>query len=80
MVGVGDDEFRQYLNPDAVTVAAGAKGEASLSSAAPGDRFQFLRQGYFIADEKESTPGKPVFNRTTGLRDSWAKVQRRQDG
>ena len=80
MVSVGDEEFRDYLNPNAVTTLNAAKGEACLGAAIAGDRFQFLRQGYFIADEKDSSPGKPVFNRTTGLRDTWAKVQRKAQG
>ena len=80
MVSVGDEEFRDYLNPNAVTTLNAAKGEACLGAATAGDRFQFLRQGYFIADEKDSSPGKPVFNRTTGLRDTWAKVQRKAQG
>ena len=37
----------------------------------PGERFQFERHGYFVADESDSMPGKPVFNRTVGLKDSW---------
>ena len=40
----------------------------------PGERCQFERLGYFIADARDSTPGSPVFNRIIGLRDSWAKV------
>jgi len=48
-----------------------------LEGAKPGDRFQFLRMGYFIADAKDSQPGAPVFNRTTPLRDTWAKVQKK---
>ena len=80
MVGVPDDEFRDYLNPDARTILTDAMGEASIRDAKPGARFQFLRQGYFIADDVDSAPGKPVFNRTTGLRDSWAKVQRQAQG
>jgi glutaminyl-tRNA synthetase len=42
-----------------------------LAEAAPEDRFQFEREGYFCADIKDSKPGKPVFNRTVTLRDSW---------
>ena len=50
--------------------------EPSLSGAAPEDRFQFLRHGYFCADRVDSEPGRPVFNRTVGLRDTWAKLQK----
>jgi glutaminyl-tRNA synthetase len=49
------------------------KVEAALASAAPGSRFQFERQGYFCVDP-DSTPGKPVFNRTVTLKDTWAKI------
>ena len=49
--------------------------EPSVAGAAPGTRFQFERQGYFCVDSKDSKPGALVFNRTVGLRDTWAKVQ-----
>jgi glutaminyl-tRNA synthetase len=64
------------LNPHALEVIAGAKVEPSLVSAAPGSRFQFERQGYFCVDP-DSRPGKPVFNRTVTLKDSWARIQKR---
>ncbi|MDX9957356.1 MAG: glutamine--tRNA ligase/YqeY domain fusion protein [Spirochaetia bacterium] len=54
-----------------------AFGEPSLASAAPGDCYQFERLGYFTADP-ETKPGKPVFNRTVSLRDSWAKIEKKQ--
>ena len=47
--------------------------EPGLKDAAPEDRFQFERHGYFVADRADSTPGAPVFNRAVTLRDSWAK-------
>jgi glutaminyl-tRNA synthetase len=49
--------------------------ERSLGEAAAGSRFQFERMGYFFVDPKESTPGKPVFNRTVTLKDAWAKIE-----
>ena len=52
-----------------------SKGEACLATTVPGDRFQFLRQGYFVTD-KDSTPVHIVMNRIVGLRDSWAKNKR----
>src|SRR6476659_593832 len=64
------------LNPNSLEVIAGAKVEPSLVSAAAGRRFQFERQGYFCVDP-DSRPGKPVFNRTVTLKDSWAKIQKR---
>lgn len=48
--------------------------EPSLSEARPEDRFQFERHGYFIADRKDTQPGKPTFNRAVTLRDSWGKI------
>ena len=53
---------------------AGAKLEPGLKAAAAGEKFQFERLGYFTAD-KDSTPGRPVFNRTVSLKDTWAKEQ-----
>lgn len=53
-----------------------SKGEASLATTVPGDHFQFLRQGYFVTD-KDSTPNHIVMNRIVGLRDSWAKAQKK---
>ena len=48
--------------------------EPTLAAAKVGSRFQFMRQGYFVIDP-DSTPGNPVFNRTVGLRDTWARMQ-----
>ena len=53
-----------------------SKGEASLANTVPGDRFQFLRQGYFVTD-KDSTADHIVVNRIVGLRDTWAKQQKK---
>ncbi len=60
------------LNPDSKRVQT-AFVEAALAGAAPEDRFQFERHGYFVADLADHAPGKPVFNRTVTLRDSWTK-------
>jgi len=65
------------LNPDSLEVLRGCKVEPGLAEAAPGDRFQFERQGYFCLDP-DSAPGALVFNRTVSLRDTWARV--RQSG
>ncbi len=67
-----DGDFKDYINPDSLQVVSGAYIEPALAGAQPGDRFQFLRKGYFCAD-KDSTPEHLVFNRTVGLKDSWAK-------
>ncbi|MFO0877481.1 MAG: glutamine--tRNA ligase/YqeY domain fusion protein [Gemmataceae bacterium] len=66
-------DWMTHLNPDSLVVLHGCKLEPALAQAAPGERFQFERQGYFCADTRDSRPGQPVFNRTVGLRDSWAK-------
>ncbi|MDW3203981.1 MAG: glutamine--tRNA ligase/YqeY domain fusion protein [Alphaproteobacteria bacterium] len=63
------------LNPDSLTVIADAKLEPSLTEIPVGETVQFERQGYYCVDP-DGTPDKMVFNRTTGLRDSWAKAQK----
>ncbi len=68
------------LNPDSLTTLTGCRVEPSLSSAAPGGRYQFERQGYFIADSEDSSPDALVFNRVVTLRDSWAKLERKTAG
>ncbi len=70
------DSFIEYLNPDSLQVLTGCMLEPSLAEARPGDKFQFERTGYFCVDS-ESAPGKPVFNRTVALRDTWAKIQQK---
>ena len=71
--------FRDHLNPDSCQEIV-AKGEALLGNAQPGERYQFERTGYFIADTKDSQPGKPVFNRIVPLKDSWGKKYKRARG
>jgi glutaminyl-tRNA synthetase len=68
-----DGDFTDFINPHCLENIDDAKLEPSLAEASPGERFQFLRVGYFIADVKDSVPGKPVFNRIVTLRDSYAK-------
>ena len=68
--------YNDYLNPESLTVLENCFVEPSLACAKPLDRFQFLRQGYFCADA-DSTPERPVFNRTVALKDSWAKMQQK---
>ncbi len=65
--------FLDNINPDSLQVLSGCRAEPSLAQAQPEDRFQFEREGYFVADLKETQPGKPVFNRTVTLRDSWGQ-------
>ena len=68
-----------YLNPNSLEVITHAKLEPSLSNAAQGSRFQFERLGYFCVDP-DSKPEAPVFNRTVALKDTWAKVEKKQGG
>ncbi|WP_404991606.1 glutamine--tRNA ligase/YqeY domain fusion protein [Cupriavidus pauculus] len=68
----GGKNFLDALNPDSMKVVT-AYLEPGLRDAKPDDRYQFERHGYFVADRVDSKPGKPVFNRTVGLKDSWGK-------
>jgi glutaminyl-tRNA synthetase len=73
--GAGDTDFLTQLNPGSLEVLAHTKVEPSLAHASPTARFQFERLGYFCVDP-DSTPARPVFNRTVSLKDTWAKVER----
>ena len=66
-------DFAAELNPQSLEVLADARIEPALATQTSNDPVQFERQGYFCRD-KDSTNGRLVFNRTVGLRDSWAKV------
>jgi glutaminyl-tRNA synthetase len=77
-VSEGED-FTANLNPLSLEVIANAKLEPSLANAAAGSRYQFERLGYFCVDP-DSKPGKLVFNRTVALKDTWAKVEKKQGG
>jgi glutaminyl-tRNA synthetase len=68
-----EEDFLSALTPNSLTRLEGARAEPALARAAAGDRFQFVRQGYFIADSEDSRPGQPVWNRTIDLKDSWGK-------
>ena len=69
-------EFKQFLNPNSLETLTECRVEPSLAEAKSGVTYQFERKGYFCLDEKDSTPGRPVFNRTVPLRDSWAKIEK----
>ena len=73
-------DFLDHLNPESLEVLEGCVLEPSLKDAAPGQRFQFERLGYFCADSVRSAPGAPAFHRTVALRDSWAKIEQKQNG
>ena len=68
----GGKDFIEALNPNSLKVVT-AYVEPSLAAAKPDEKFQFERFGYFVADRLDHAAGKPVFNRVTGLKDSWAK-------
>lgn len=67
----GDRNFLDFINPESLQILQGCKGEIGLADAAVGNYYQFEREGYFSLDSRYSSPEKPVFNRTIGLRDTW---------
>jgi glutaminyl-tRNA synthetase len=69
------DDWKTALNPGSLETLTGCRVEPALADASPDVRFQFERTGYFVADRRDSRPGRPVFNRTVGLRDTWAKIE-----
>jgi glutaminyl-tRNA synthetase len=71
-------DFTANLNPDSLKVLTHCKLEPSLAGVKPGDFFQFERNGYFCVDA-DSGGGRPVFNRSVTLRDSWAKIEKAGD-
>lgn len=73
--GQKDEDYRSFLNPDSLKTLRGCKVEPSLATARPLDKFQFQRIGYFCVDN-DSTTGNLVFNRTVGLKDTWAKLNK----
>jgi glutaminyl-tRNA synthetase len=72
--GAGGRDFLADINPESLVVLGDAMLEPSLLGVQPGQRFQFEREGYFVAD-LDSTPERPIFNLTVGLRDTWGKAQ-----
>lgn len=71
----GVNDFTDNLNPESMVVLKNAKLESNLTNLSVGDKFQFLRLGYFCVDP-DSTPEMPVFNRTVALKDSWKKINK----
>lgn len=69
-----DKTYKDYVNPESLKVLSGCKLEPSLATVKAGTQFQFERKGFFCAD-LDTQPGKPVFNLTVSLRDSWAKIE-----
>jgi glutaminyl-tRNA synthetase len=70
------EDFKSVLNPKSLEVLKGCRVEPALAGVKAGARFQFERQGYFCVDSRDSAPGRLVFNRTVGLRDTWAKIEK----
>jgi glutaminyl-tRNA synthetase len=71
--------FKDYVNPDSLRIVTSAKVEPSLKNARPGSVYQFERQGYFCIDINDSKPGNLVFNRTVTLRDTWARIEKKEN-
>ncbi len=69
-------DFTQKLNPNSLSVISNCMLEPGVEASLPGERFQFLRQGYFVVDP-DTRPGALVFNRIVALRDTWAKIQKK---
>ena len=73
--GQKEEDYRTLLNPESLKIINGCKLEPSLKNAKALDKFQFQRLGYFCVDP-DSTNGRLIFNRTVGLKDTWAKVNK----
>jgi glutaminyl-tRNA synthetase len=71
-------DFKSCQNPESLERLTGCQVEPGLADAAPEGNYQFLRQGYFCVDAKDSSAKRPVFNRTVSLRDTWAKIEKAQ--
>ncbi|MCK4857760.1 MAG: glutamine--tRNA ligase, partial [candidate division Zixibacteria bacterium] len=74
---LAEPDFKACLNPNSLETLVGCKLEPSLATVKPGDRYQFLRHGYFCVDP-DSSNDKLIFNRAVSLRDSWAKIVKAQ--
>jgi glutaminyl-tRNA synthetase len=74
-----DADFRTFVNPNSLEVVSDCRLEPSMKGARPGSRYQFERLGYFSVDP-DSTPERLVFNRTVTLRDTWAKIEKKEQG
>ncbi len=75
--GEDDRDYKKDMNPNSLEILRDCRLEPSLANAVPGSRYQFERLGYFCVD-KDSTPQKMVFNRAVTLRDTWAKIEKRE--
>jgi glutaminyl-tRNA synthetase len=73
-----DGDFKASLNPNSLEILTSCAIEPGLADAKPLEHFQFLRHGYFTVDP-DSRPGNIIFNRTVSLRDTWAKVEKKEN-
>ncbi len=73
-----EGDFLEDLNPDSLEIISGCMVEPGLKESEPGERFQFLRKGYFNRDPVEAEKGNLVFNLIVSLRDTWAKMQKKK--
>lgn len=73
-----EGDYRDYINPDSLLTLTQCLLEPALAEVKPGETFQFEREGYFCADTNNLRNGRPVFNRTATLRDTWAKLEQQQ--
>jgi glutaminyl-tRNA synthetase len=73
-----EKDFTEFLNPTSLETLTDCILEPSLATANTEDRFQLERQGYFCLDNKDSTPGRLIFNRIVTLRDSWARLRKKK--
>ncbi|HVQ74398.1 MAG TPA: glutamine--tRNA ligase/YqeY domain fusion protein [Candidatus Binatia bacterium] len=73
--GRADEDWKTDVNPRSLERVTGCWLEPSLRDAPPGARYQFERTGYFCVDAVDSSPGRPVWNRTVSLRDTWARIE-----
>lgn len=69
-----EDDFHKVINADSLVTISGAKVEPALVNVEAEKSYQFERQGYFCLDSKDGSKDNLVFNRTVGLRDTWAKI------
>src|SRR5581483_6819133 len=74
-----EGDYTQSLNPGSLQVLTGCLGEPGLADAPAGSRFQFERQGYFYREPEAAAAGRRVFNRIVTLKDTWARMARRED-
>lgn len=70
-----EGDYRDFINPESLEILQGCMLEPSLKDAQSEERFQFEREGYFVADRKDHASASPVFNLTVSLRDTWGKTQ-----